>query len=87
MTDHTYDKEVRRPTPIEWILKYWVVLVFLVMSIGAWVTLSNKVESHTDSIKSLHAADVTAAALNNQVLVELSGIRADLMWLKANLNK
>ena len=75
----------QKPNPLDYIMKYWVVLVFIFGSIAAWVTLNGKVDAHTTDIQSLKASDVSSAAVNNQILVELSAIRTDLLWLKNNL--
>lgn len=69
---------------IDFIVKYWVVLVFLFGTLTAWVTLNSKVDAHSDEIQSLKVSNALSATTNNQILVELSGIRADLVWLKNN---
>lgn len=74
--------------PIIQIIKSnWIFILFIFASFATWVTLTNKVDSHTESIEALHRVDAVTTASNNQILVELSGIRADLFWLKNNLNK
>jgi len=74
-------------TPLQLLKANWVIIVFVFGSFAAWVTLTNKVESHAQEIKALQLVDNATMSSNNQILVELSGIRADLIWLKNNLNK
>ncbi len=79
--------EIKQNQTMEWIRKNYIIIAFIVTSITMWTTLVNKVDSHSDEIRGLRAVDTVAAASNSQILVELSGIRADLVWLKNNLNK
>lgn len=79
--------DYKQNATLEWIRKYWVIIVFIFMSFAAWITLTNKVDSHSADIEALRATDTTNIAINNQILVKLSGIESDLFWLKNNLNK
>jgi hypothetical protein len=75
----------QKTSTLDYVVKYWVVWVFIFGSIAAWVTLNGKVDAHTNDIQSLKSADVSSGVVNNQILVELSAIRTDLLWLKNNL--
>jgi len=74
-----------KPNILQILVRYWVLIVVVFVTISAWVTLSNKVDSHTDDIKSLKASDIATTAINNQILVELAKIQSDLSWLKQNI--
>lgn len=65
--------------------KYWFILAFLFATIVAWTTLNNKVDGHTEDIKVLKAADAQVAATNIEILVKLSEIKTELLWIKNSI--
>lgn len=75
----------QKQTPIQTIARYWPIIVTVLGIFAGLVTLNNKVDGNTEDIKGLKAADVQAATVSNQILVELSAIRTDLLWLKNNI--
>lgn len=81
--------EQNKLTPLQWILKYWVILFFIVGSITVWTTVRNTVDGHTEQIKLLQeevAKDRTnVGVFQSQILVELAGIKKDLEWIKNNV--
>lgn len=72
---------------LDWFRKNWMIIIFIFSSVVIWTTQRNTVDGHTDEIKSLKLSDTIISSQNNQILVELAGIRSDLSWLKQNLNK
>lgn len=75
--------EPAKINPAQWVLKYWVIIVFLIGSVTVWTTLKNTVDGHTNDIVGVKKDLVTAINANNQILVELSAIRTDLLWIKS----
>lgn len=77
--------ETTRTSPTQWILKYWVLIVALFLTVGAWTTLNNKVQSQGLDIEGLKASNVSAVATNNQILVQLSAIQTDINWIREKI--
>lgn len=80
-----HDTPHNRQSQAQSLVKYWPIVVTLLGVFAGLVTLNNKVDGHTEDIRGLKAADVHASTVNNQILVELSAIRTDLLWLKNNI--
>lgn len=64
---------------------HWMIIIFILGSITYWTTKGNTIDGHTKDIETLKASDVIISAQTNQVLVELSAIRADLSWIREKI--
>jgi hypothetical protein len=69
-------------------LSKWIPLLILGAGvIASWTTLNNNASVQEGKIKSLEARASMVESSNNQVLVQLSQIQADLSWIRNALGK
>ena len=68
-------------------LKYWPLVIAIVGIITMWVTIQKDQESTFTRINTLEAKTQSIDISNNQILVQLSQIQADLSWIKLNIKK
>lgn len=67
------------------IMKYWQLIIAIIMVVAGWVTIQNKQASADLRIEKIEVAQLTSNAKNTEILVQLSGIQSDLSWIKATL--
>jgi hypothetical protein len=67
------------------IIKYLPLITLAVMSIFAWANLNNTINNNDKRITALEASDRVSRDAQNQMLIQLSQIQADLGWIKNQL--
>lgn len=81
----THELALTKKTDI--LVKYWPIIVSIVLLIGAWFTLKTSVDANTGNISKLQTHQETIDTNQTQILVQLSQIQADISWVKERLNK
>lgn len=64
------------------LLKYWPVILFIAGLIMTWTNFKNQTSANEDRLTKLEARAIAWDNNQNEILVQLSQIQADLAWIK-----
>ena len=67
---------------IKFIKENWFVIVFVFSMVVAWTNLGNAVTQSSERITALEIKSIAIDKSQNQILVELAGIKSDLLWIR-----